>query len=207
MTLSLKSQNRPLLIIFSLAIGAGLWWLIEPYSMDKLADLDKIYQSAVFVGLATIFTLLVGELVPSRLKLLLVYWKWVNPTPSSRAFTDLMQKDFRIDPSSLEEKYGPLPTDPAEQARKFFSIYKPLDGEISIDDAHKSYLLFRELCAISVVFAIFGTAVAFIWTREFLPPLVFFLISSVMYTVCAIAGQNAGKRFVANVLAVASSTG
>lgn len=204
MKLSLKAQNRPLIIAFALAFGALLWWIIEPYDLENLAVLDDLYSSVVFVGVASIFTLAVSEIVPARAKLALVYWKLKNPTPGSRAFSKIMHEDFRIDPQALERKHGPLPMTPEEQDKKFYSIYKPLDEEISVQDAHKSYLLFRELTCISIVFGLSGSAAAFILSTSLVAVGAFLGISILLYLICSISAQQAGKRLVANVLAVAS---
>ena len=205
MKLSLKAQNRPLIIAFSLVLGAFLWWLIEPYEIANLALLNDLYGSLVFVGIATIFTLAVSELIPGKAKLILVYWKLRHPTPGARAFSIIMPQDHRIDIDNLERLHGSFPSDPAEQDRKFYSIYKPLDGDISVDDAHKSYLLFRELTCLSAVFAVAGSVVAGILSGTFFAALVFAGVSALLYLICAIAAQNAGRRMVANVLAVAST--
>lgn len=206
MKLSLKAQNRPLIVIFTIALGVALWWTTR--SSIDLADIDVVgdlYQTSVFVGIASIFSLLASELVPVKMKLWLVHWRIKNPTPGSRAFSEIMHDDYRINCEAIESKFGPLPTEPAEQNQKFYGIYKPLDGDISIDDAHKSYLLFRELTVVTFAYLLLGPVLASIFSESWLAVLIFSGFAIVMYCACAIAAQNSGKRFVANVLAVAST--
>jgi hypothetical protein len=41
----------------------------------------------------------------------LVFWRWRNPLPGCRAFTELVNTDPRIDVSALRTKYGDFPQD------------------------------------------------------------------------------------------------
>jgi hypothetical protein len=204
MKLSLKTQNRPLILIFALFLGLLMLWAVRgKVDLSDIVGLDQYYQSAVVIGIASIATLLVSEIVPAKWKLTLVYWKIRNPTPGSKAFSDIALNDHRISCAALEERYGPLPKNPCEQDEKFYQIYKPLDGDIGIDDAHKSYLLFRELAVLSFAAMIAGSMIAYALSKSFFASGVYLLVTTTMYLATAIAGQNAGHRFVSNTLAVA----
>ena len=63
--------------------------------------------------------LIIGVLswaVPRGWKEILIFWRRdKNCLPSSRAFTAISFSDPRINSRRLSEKYGPLPSDPAQQ--------------------------------------------------------------------------------------------
>lgn len=206
MKLSLKTQNRPSVIIYSLFLGVLIWWTIKgSIDLPDILTASEYQSTALVAGLSGIVSLLISELIPAKVKLHLVYWRRKNPAPGSRAFSEIMHLDHRIDPKVLERRFGPLPTDPAEQDRKWYQIYKPLDGNIGVDDPHKSYLLFRELTVSTVVLGLVGTVLAIIFASNLVHVLAFSGTMVLFFCAMAIAAQNAGKRLVSNTLAIASA--
>ena len=205
MTFSLKTQNRPLILAYVLTWVAAIWWLIKPYSFDELKVLDSLYGSAVWVGVTSIITLAIGELIPQHVKLFLVYWKWSNPTPGCRAFSEVIHQDHRINGSQIERSWGALPSDPIEQNRLWYQIYFSVREDVTVKDANRSYLLFRELATLTIFLLIVGTVLTLLLTRRADVALIVGSIYILLYIVFAVACQQSGYRLVANALAVAAA--
>lgn len=205
MNLSLKAQNRPTIIMVTAVYSVALWSLISPIPLFDNLSQDFNPQSGIFAGIAALFSYTVSELIPRRSKLFLVEWKWENQASGCQAFTKIALEDHRIDLKCLEKNYGPLPIDPSEQDRTFYKIYRIFQNEVSVLDAHKSYLLFRELCCLSFLLLFVGLIFGVIFGRSIIIVLAYLCASLVAYIIFAQAAQNAGRRLVANVLAVASA--
>jgi hypothetical protein len=157
----------------------------------------------VFVGAATIVTLLVTGILSRETKAILVHWRLSDVMPGCRAFSEIVYKDHRVDPSRLLEKLGSFPELPEEQDRLFYRIYKQHQEDVGVKDAHKSYLLFRELATISIVSLVLGTGLALVFSRSFSAAGTYYAITGVAYVFTALAARRASIRLVANTLAVA----
>lgn len=130
----------------------------------------------------------------------LVFWRWRNPLPGCRAFTELIGTDPRIDVPALKRKLGELPHDPQAQNALWYRLYKGRRTEIKISEAHRFYLLTRDMATISALFvALFsmgviagsvGWKVTALYTGALIA----------QYLLVATAARNYGTRFVLNVL-------
>ncbi|MEW7996258.1 MAG: hypothetical protein AB2825_17680, partial [Candidatus Thiodiazotropha endolucinida] len=114
-------------------------------------------------------------------------------------------KDPRIDPHRLQEKVGDFPSDPSEQNRLWYRIYRTHENEPRVMGSHRDFLLTRDITWLAfAMFVLFGLGIAFIgetalqtvWYPAFLAS---------QYVLAAIAARRNGVRFVLNVLAVEAS--
>jgi hypothetical protein len=130
----------------------------------------------------------------------LVFWRWRNPLPGCRAFTELLSTDPRIDVLALRTKHGDFPQDPREQNALWYRLYKAHKTIPPIWEAHKTYLLTRDMTTIAAVFAVvFSIGLLSVsLNRTILLVYVGGLVAQ--YVFIASAARNYGNRFVLNVL-------
>lgn len=202
---SLKTQNAPIVILF-------LVWIVSVYILfilgfkDFWRELTTLFskvnaKNGMFVIIAPLLSFILSELLGPNFKAILVSWRIKNPLPGSRAFAEIGPKDPRIDMNKVEKKLGKIPTDPAEQNRVWYKIYKEVQGSTSVDLAHKNYLLARDLTSIDLIFLLFTPWILIYLHNGLKMFIIYSLILLIQYCVLSIVGQNAGKRFVSNVLA------
>jgi hypothetical protein len=194
------------ILIFWLLAGLKFGDLMKSLEVSFGKITDKVIESIVLSALLYIGTVVICGLLSSNFKYTLIFWRWQNPLPGTRVFTHLMSKDPRIDTKSLEQRYAPLPNDPADQNRLWYKLYKKHEHDKSVLEAQKHFLLTRELNSISFLsFFVLGTTGHFIFSNRQL--WILYLIGLlVAFLITAIAAQNYGSRFATNVLAIESAT-
>ena len=211
-TKSLKEQNawliRTALVVHAVAFA---YVVFQPLPIIQFAEpgLTRKLQAflapgSISLGLIALTRLVLLGLIPPHLRDRLIHWRWSNPLPGARAFTQIGPSDSRVDMGKLEKKYGPLPTDPAEQDRRFYSIYKKHANDVGVLDAHKSYLAARDIGTINFLLMILLLPVA-AWFAQDGKTLVFYAVFLVLaYVSMCLAAKAYGMRLVQNSLAVAS---
>ena len=207
-TPSLKDQNAPTIRLF--VGGVVLAFIVSHLGSDVVSDdltlsslpsaLDPLRLGASAVG--GVFSLLLLNLLPTPAKGWLVYWRRQDVLPGSRAFSELGPQDKRLDMEALASVYGRLPTAPHEQNRLWYRIYQKHEGRPGIRDAHKSYLLYRELTSVSLLLLVLlaiasGLALQTPGRVEW----VFAALLAGVYVLAAVNARNSGSRLVTNVLA------
>ncbi|WP_026638916.1 hypothetical protein [Bordetella petrii] len=197
----------------------NLGWLVATLVLDVLIllviafrseveDLSLTKAIAIRVGLTALLplpALLLSWLVSPNQKAILVFWRRQYPLPGARAFSIHAPADPRIDLAALRRHVGEFPVAERDQNTKWYSLYKLVDSDPSVVDSHKSFLLFRDMAAMSLVLAV-GVPLAMYFLGVGMPALklaagLFFA----QYLLSAHAGRTAGVRFVQNVLAVHAS--
>lgn len=211
---TLKQENLNYIRGFIIA-NILLFWLLAGFKFSNLmenleASFGKIAEKLVdFAVLSVVFyiaTVVICGLLNNNVKYALIFWRWKNPLPGSRVFTQLMQRDTRINTKILEERYSPLPTDPAEQNRLWYKLYKKHENEKSILEAQKHFLLTRELTSVSFLcLLILRTASYFFFSKNQLW-MIYLAGLFAFFLAAAIATRNYGSRFATNVLAIESIT-
>lgn len=202
---SLKAQNALLLWSF-VAFHLILFVVIVVTRDASLGSLGEVWESVtVEKGLAatvvTFLTIILTGILPSGIKAVLVFWRINDVLPGHRAFTELAQKDPRVDLRRIKRKHGELPDNPVEQNRLWYRIYKANEPKVTIRDSQKMFLLTRDLAAISFILLILFSAAILIVPGSILPKLSYVLFLLVQYVVLAIVARNYGNRFTCNVLA------
>lgn len=202
---TLISQNWRFIVPFVAAHGA-IFYALTTGAENPLSFTGNALQSAAWATASGILAIILNGILSSNAKAILVFWRVRNPLPGCRAFTHILVSDPRIDPTVLRGRLGELPTDPDAQNRLWYRIYKKHEGESVVSDAHRHYLLTRDLASMGAVFL--GT----------LGPLSVFLVGidhrmmiylgvlGVLYVSSALAARTYGKSFVANVLAAEASS-
>ncbi len=202
--MTLKTKNAPYAIGFTVLFYVGFalandfdWSFVNTMSIGK----DGFtFESTVLSLVFYIMTLVLTYLLSAEWKHRLIFARWNNPLPGSRAFTELVDKDSRISRGNLIAKYGPLPKCAEEQNALWYSIYKEKQTDTVVLNSHGRWLLFRDLFAISVVLFVPSSIFTFIYSgipRGF----VFVVLTLFIVLALLICARNTGVRFVCNVLA------
>lgn len=131
----------------------------------------------------------------------LVFWRWHHVLPGHRAFSIHAGRDPRFDVSALRKRVGKFPIQPREQNARWYKLYKEVQDAAPVIDAHRSFLLFRDLASVSVLLAVFvGAAfmiVGLAWQRTGAAV----LILGIQYLLSIVASRISAHRLVRNVLA------
>jgi hypothetical protein len=209
---SLKEQNawliRTALVVQAAAFAYVVFQTLpiiqfaEPGLARKIQDF--LAPGSISLGLIALTRLVLLGLIPAQLRDRLIHWRWSHPLPGARAFTNIGPSEPRVDMSKLQKKYGPLPTDPTEQNRLFYSVYKKQADDVGVLDAHKSYLAARDLGTINFLLLILLLPVADWFAQDGKMVAIYGVFLVTVYVAMCLAAQVYGTRLVQNSLAVAS---
>ncbi len=204
--MSLKAKNSPFLVAFLLLQMVGYLWVTNLAEQDALtkAATDADWAATGFYGaIASLAVLVTTGFFSESMKARFVFWRWDDPLPGCRAFTDHAGADgSRIDTASLERKHGKLPAAPQDQNKLWYRIYLQHGDNVAVKQSHGRYLLLREATIIALL-----TLVAVALSVPFIAstlPTWYGLGLVAQYVVLARAATNSGIRFVSNVLALES---
>ncbi len=201
----LKRKNVPIVTVFimwCLAIYLTFQCAPSGFWSELQATISELrLKEGVALIMSPVLALVLTGLISPANKARLVFWKWKHALPGHAAFSLLAPKDPRIDMALLGEKIGSVPTDPEMQNRLWYSLYKQEANKPAVAEAHRVFLLARDLSCVSLLFAVFGPWSLAFFGHTFSWILVYFAAMVVHYIVLAVVAQNHGRRFVCNVLA------
>lgn len=200
----LKDQNTLLLLGVMAADALLLITLTLPSISADVAKFSSLLVRLLTLAGAPALVLMATMLIPAEGKSAIVFLRIRNILPGHRAFSTYVPRDGRIDAQALRKNVGAFPSDPKEQNKLWYRLYKKVEAEISVTQAHRHYLLFRDLAALSLLLALVSPAVLLFVGLE--PSLAAISIGLfiVQYVLSAIAARNSGVGFVCNVLALHS---
>lgn len=207
--MSLKTQNLPMLIVAALLNLLLLGTLIEGSTLgidgikSFFLDWESTSSLATLVSLAVIVA---TNMMSRSVKDFLVYFKGRQSAPAHRAFSELIDKDDRIDVKRLESNWPEVKdarTGQTNQNSLWYRLFKSIDSSIEIQQSHRTWLLLRDLVALQWLFTLCMLLIAI-----FYPPsrAASGQISIALLALLAIwlAANNSGKTLVLNVLAMCS---
>ena len=201
---SLKAQNMKWLIAMAFADAAIVLLFVAP----EITNRETQYV-AMLRGLATsvvpVLILLVVNVLPHDVKSMLVYWKPLGWLPGSEAFSKFGPRDPRIDVKVLQKNVGVFPTDPTEQNSKWYRLYKMVGDQPEVVEAHKMYLMYRDMAVLSLPLIVLLPLGLFYAEARASALWISAGLLVVQYLLTAFSGRWAGIRFVANVLAIHSA--
>ncbi|MBT8396746.1 MAG: hypothetical protein KJN92_07260, partial [Gemmatimonadetes bacterium] len=116
------------------------------------------------------------------------------------------KKDSRVDMAALEEAYGPLPSDPAEQNRHWYKLSKAMEKRPSVDEAHYAWLLTRDLTSLSFALLIVSGALSVFFRFVSWEWILLVSVQCLLYLALSQVAKNKGIRFVTSVLAEAGAS-
>lgn len=162
-------------------------------------------SQALPAGLGLVLTGILNAQLSADTKSRIVFLRWQNPLPGCEAFSRYARSDPRVDLVALEEQYGPLPTDPQTQNTLWYKLYKTVEMEPAIVQAHRAFLFARDYTCIALMILVTfgGTALIQMSSMKVVLPYIVGLAFQVL--IAGQAARNHGRRFVSTVLAAKSS--
>lgn len=205
MSKSLKEQNNWKLWLVLAANAVFFYTVIRTGSL-QLSGVQKAFGEAgtlAPVGIAGILATVLNALPSADLKATFVFWRLKFALPGHRSFSRYARSDTRINTDRLIKMFkGKLPTAPAEQNAAWYKLYKTVQNDIVVADAHKTFLLLRDYTSLSVVLlAVFGLS-ALILLPDKRVGLAYVGMLVTQYLIVRQGAANAGVRMVTNVLAL-----
>jgi hypothetical protein len=198
----LKAQNA--FWIWSVGIADALLLVVLAFPSVAGQAMSWLSSGARLGGAAIVpvAVLLLTSLVPSDAKAVLVFWRVKDVLPGHRAFSIFAQRDTRIDVERLRAFVGQYPETPREQNTLWYRLFKQVESDAGVAQAHRHFLLFRDLAALSFILMIIAP-IMLLFVGAAPEAAIFVLWIMVMqYLATAIAARFHGERLVCNVLAL-----
>jgi hypothetical protein len=205
----IKDKNRKWLIFYLLGhvvLFALLAAILSPTLTDVNDFLSKLKSPSGFFPILSFPLAIVLEgLIHSDHKAVIVFWRTENPDPGSRAFSHIAPKDPRINMDRLHKLFpGGFPQDPDEQNSTWYRLYRKYSESPIVYDAHRFFLLTRDLAALTVVLIPFCIIAHLFWHSSVEVIVSHVLVLAGLAFITLLSAKNYGKRFVANVLVEAT---
>jgi hypothetical protein len=204
---SLKDQYRWQLWFIVAVNTLFLYGVVQAnaINVDGLRAIFTDAQNLLPVGVALIVATVLNGLLSAEAKARVVFLRWHHALPCHRAFSEHAGREPRIDVEALEKIHGaPLPTDPLEQNRTWYRIYKSIENDPAVRQAHRDYLFMRDYTGLcTVFFVLYGAGGMFIISSTKVG-LTYLLVLAVHFVLVRQAARNYGirfPRFVTTVLA------
>lgn len=203
-TTTLKDQNRLGLVTAFLA-NVAVFLVLSLNLAIPLSGKSEWQFNWLTITPGLLGAVLVGVLngqLDALTKARIVYLRYKDPLPGSRAFSKLIYTDPRIDPDALRTKVGAFPEDAAGQNRLWYRLYLAAKDAPQILHANKEYLFTRDFHVMSIAFLfVFGGLS--IWTIEHNATRALYLFGLLLqYLATGQAARVHGGRLVCSVLAL-----
>jgi hypothetical protein len=186
-------------------LDLAMFWIIYKTGLrfrgDALA-LIKDWQKVLLPGLGALLVLVANGFFDPLTKARMVFLRWNNPLPGSRAFSQYAHRDSRIDVDRLRKKIGNFPREPSKQNASWYRLYTTIRTEPAVVHIHREYLLARDITCLSVLMLLLMTPFAIAMFSSVKVVLVLGGILAAQYLFARMAAMNAGKRLVTTVLAI-----
>ncbi|MCX7355152.1 MAG: hypothetical protein NTY59_10025 [Alphaproteobacteria bacterium] len=206
----LKGKNAVQLCIF---VGANLAVFLALLVSDgfSAATVDQFWhritaKDGFLAAIIPILAIVLCGVFSDKWKARLVFWRWRDPLPGCRVFSELLATDHRIDKTTLAEKLGEYPREADKQNALWFSLYKRHGGVNKVLEAHRIYLMTRDMASISSLFVILFPLGVFAENFQWEVAAIYAAALLLQYVLIAISARNYGNRFVLNVLVEESQT-
>jgi len=202
---SLKSLNMKWLVLLAVADVLVVLFFVAP-ELVKGASLTQVGIGRLLTAtVMPVVVLLIVNVLPHNVKSALVYWKPIGVLPGTEAFTKYGPADPRIDLAALKKNVGTLPTDPTEQNTRWYKLYKQVPDEPEVVEAHKLFLMYRDMEVMSLTLILLAPAVLVLVGAGPSASWIAAGLFVIQYLVTALSARWSGIRFVCNVLAVHSA--
>jgi hypothetical protein len=203
--IKLKKSNTAVIVIF-LIWCVALFIVLCNGLQDFWGNLhDRIVtlraKDSLFCFLTPVIVSIICGIFPASWKAVIVFGRLRNPLPGCRAFTYFAQADPRIDVARLKESLGSLPEEPKDQNSKWYQLFKLVQDELTVQEAHRAFLLNRDLTGVSLLFFVFGTIALIPAGATIGNVFIYAAVTIVECVIFSIVARNHGNRFVCNVLA------
>ncbi|QIL19771.1 hypothetical protein [Thermomonas sp. HDW16] len=207
MAASLKDSYRWQLFA-ALAANLVLYYgLVKGLSLAEirlntaLAHLAELLPSGLAVALCGIIN---AQLTPLQ-KARIIFLRWGDPLPGSRAFSHYAARDPRIDMRAVQAKWSPLPNDPYKQNALWYRIYQQEQETQAVRHLNRNWLFARDYaCTCVLNFFVLGGLGIFQ-----MPSLaswsIFMVIVAAQFLLARQSAVHHAERFITTVIAQAAS--
>lgn len=168
------------------------------------ASIGSLTELLPFGALAVLAGVLNSQLSPNA-KARVVFMRWTNPLPGSRAFSHYARSDQRIDVSALARKVGPVPQRPQDQNALWYRLYRSVREEPAVREAHQHFLLWRDYATMIVLLTLLFVPATAVLTQSVRPPLLLLTVLALQFGLTTQAARVHAERLVCNVLAIKAS--
>lgn len=202
--MDLKALNAPVLGSILFINAAFALAIVERGSISSAIE-SIVALEAEFIAPATaaIVSGLVAHQLSALNKARIVFLRWRNPLPGSRAFSEVIHQDDRINLASLERWLQDTPTTPEYQNAMWYGIFRSLQSDAAVSQAHRLYLFYRDWCILCLAIWVgAGLFIAYAATARL--AITYSVIMFVQFLFVRNAASKAGNRLVSTVLAIKS---
>ena len=202
---SLKSLNMKWLVLLAAADVFFVLLFVAPDLLNGVTLTQISIGRVLTTTVMPIIVLLIVNVLPHDVKSMLVYWKPLGVLPGCEAFTKYGPRDPRIDMAALKKNVGALPTESTEQNSKWYKLYKQVQNEPEVQEAHKLFLMYRDMAVLSLpLVALVPLSLNVVGASNSTLALAAGLFV-IQYLLTALSARWSGIRFVCNVLAIHSA--
>jgi hypothetical protein len=113
-----------------------------------------------------------------------------------------VRRDSRIDTAALQRVVGRFPVEPREQNVLWYRLYRPVENEPAVMDAHRHFLLTRDCAAIAFLLLITAGPLAVWLVSSVASAGIYVALLLLQYLAARQAASNYGIRLVTTVLAL-----
>jgi hypothetical protein len=174
---------------------------LAPPSVDDL----KQWRDFLPNGVGVIFAGVVNGLLSANNKARLVFWRWSNPLPGSFVFSRYAQQDPRIDVAALRKIVPAWPSNASEENRLWYRLYRSVENEPAVTDAHRHFLLTRDYAAIALMLLATAGPLGAWFIATPITAIAYVALLLLQYLLAREAAKNYGIRLVTSVLALKGS--
>lgn len=193
-----KDQNAPRLItVWALNALLFLWVFLDwKISIDSL-------QILILGPLAVAVTAVVNGMIGPETKARIVFWKWKNPSPEARVFSNLIKKDRRIDDNKLElEIRGAYKLSADEQTILWFEYYSSVQENPLVVSHERDYVYYRDYASMLASIVVPTPAIGFYLSERVDYALLYMSFLIVQYIMVVLVATRSGNEFATTVLAM-----
>lgn len=202
---TLKSLNMKWLVLLAVFDVLAVLFFVAPEALNGTTITQVGIGRVLTTTVMPVVVLLIVNVLPHDVKSMLVYWRPRDVLPGSEVFTKYGLTDPRIDMTALKKNVGALPTDPKEQNAKWYKLYKQVANEPEVLEAHKLFLMYRDMAVMSLALIILVPVAVHAVNTAFSAPWFAAALFAAQYIATALSARWSGIRFVCNVLAVHSA--
>lgn len=202
---SLKSEYQKWLWMLATADLILVAIFLLP-GIDSGRDLSKLANWRLLTTvLVPIAVLLLVNVLPHKAKCMLVYWKPYGWLPGSEAFSKFAPDDVRVDMKALAKNVGPLPETPREQNARWYQLYKLVENQTEVAEAHRGFLMYRDMTVLSLALVVFAPAGLYLAGASGGAQWLAAALFAGQFILTALSARWNGVRFVCNVVALHSA--
>lgn len=202
---SLKEQNN-WKIWLVVAFNVVFFWSCMKANAIRSNDISGLASNVATLlpaGLAGIVATVLNSLISADMKARIVFWRWHHALPGNRAFSQYAERDPRVNVDRLKAQLkAPLPIAPAEQNATWYKIYKSVEKQPSVNDAHRTFLFLRDYASLSLLFLVFFGSAGWVVIGDREVAAINSLGLTCQFFIVCLSARNAGVRMVTNVLAI-----